>query len=228
MFFPRRCPVCHGIVAPGGGLVCPECKKRLSYVTGPACMKCGKELHSETGEYCLDCRRKEFHYRWGVALLNYDETARGSIAAFKYKNRREYADFYAEEILRRYGKRLRGVKADALIPVPVHPARRRQRGFNQAEVLARRLSPALGVPVRTDLLARVRKTAPQKNLDNRERLSNLSRAFKARRSGSPVRTAILVDDIYTTGSTIEACTRALAQIGVETVYFVTIAIGRGE
>lgn len=227
ILYPRRCPVCHEIVMPKGSLICPECKKKLSYVKQPACKKCGKELSQETGEYCLDCMRRKPQYEWGVSLLNYDKVARDSISAFKYKNRREYADFYAEELLKKYGKRLQGIHGDALVPVPVHPARRRRRGFNQAEVLARRLSAPLGLPVRTDLLIRTRKTLPQKQLNDRERLKNLTQAFRAVRTGRPVRTVILVDDIYTTGSTVEACTAALKGIGIEKVYVISIAIGKG-
>lgn len=227
ILYPRRCPVCHGIVMPKGLLICPDCRKKLSYVKQPACKKCGKELREESLEYCLDCMRKRPQYEWGVALLNYDKAARDSISAFKYKNRREYADFYAEEILKKYGRRLHSAHADALVPVPVHPARRRQRGYNQAEELAKRLAAPLGLPVRTDLLIRTRKTLPQKQLNDKERLHNLSQAFCAVKSGKPVKTVILVDDIYTTGSTIEACTAALKGIGIEKVYFISIAVGKG-
>lgn len=179
-------------------------------------------------------RRRSFES--GVALLNYNEAARRSMAAVKYKNRREYLDFYAEAIAHRYGKWIASLNADALIPVPVHPARLRKRGFNQAEELAVRLSRLTELPVIPDLLIRTRRTAPQKELGPEERLKNLQQAFAVsseyQAPGRPPlapRTipscVILVDDIYTTGSTVEACTRILKQSGVERVYFVTVCIG---
>ena len=107
-------------------------------------------------------------------------------------------------------------------------SRRRERGFNQAEELARRLSGPLGIPVNTSILKRTRKTAPQKSLDSGGRLKNLEQAFTASVLPSGIKNIILVDDIYTTGSTIEACTRALRKAGAEHVYFVTIFIGHGQ
>ena len=120
-----------------------------------------------------------------------------------------------------------------LIPVPVHPARLRKRGFNQAEILADRLGKRLEIPVETKLLWRNRKTVPNKNLTPRERLKNLTAAFSAdpvlaeamRRDG--VRRILIVDDIYTTGATMEACCRVLHHAGFEKAWFFTIGIGHG-
>lgn len=198
-------------------------------------------------EYCPDCARHQRSFDEGVSLLNYNSAARRSMAAIKYKNRREYLDFYAEAIWHRYGKWLEYRRADALVPVPVHPSRLRQRGFNQAEELAKRLSRRLGIPVANDLIIRLRKTAPQKELTPQERLKNLRQAFavsgryskaavlggaeyKGSRGKNAVipRSVILVDDIYTTGSTVEACTRVLKEAGVKHVYCVTICIGNAR
>ena len=230
LIFPRRCPVCGEIVQPEGALICPACIPKLSPVRQPTCKKCGKELFSEADEYCPDCLRHRRTFDCGVALLNYNEATAASVAAVKYRNRREYLDFYAEAIVRRYGKWLSRQKADALIPVPVHPARRRKRGFNQAEELAKRIGALTGLPVQADLLIRTRKTAPQKELNPAERLANLNRAFAvdpSYRGGNASRMprrVILVDDIYTTGSTVEACARALKDAGAQYVSFVAICI----
>ena len=223
--FPRRCPVCGRI--PGEGrLVCPSCLNELSFVSSPVCKKCGKEIISETMEYCLDCTRHRRSFEYGVALMNYNPAASRSMAAIKYKNKREYLDFYAEEAVNRCGKCLRFMEVDFLVPVPVHPARRRKRGFNQAELLAKKLGERLELPVRTDVLQRKKKTEPQKSLSPSERLKNLEQAFEA----APVcaKTILLVDDIYTTGSTVEACTRALLRAGAKKVYFFTVCIGQGQ
>ncbi|MBP3925612.1 MAG: ComF family protein [Clostridium sp.] len=223
--FPRRCPVC-GTIPEEGRAICPSCLSQLSFVSSPVCKKCGKEMETETMEYCLDCTRHKRSFAWGVSLLNYNEAAAHSMAAIKYKNKREYLDFYAEETMKRCKEKLLFMEADVLVPVPVHPARRRQRGFNQAELLAQALSVELKLPVCSDVLRRTKKTEPQKDLTPSERLKNLEEAFEARAICG--RTVLLVDDIYTTGSTIEACTRALLKAGAKKVCFFTLCIGQGQ
>ena len=252
LLFPRRCPVCGQIVLPEGALICAGCVRKLHFIRQPSCKKCGAELISDREEYCPECKRHQRSFESGVALIRYNDAAQKSMAAIKYKNRREYLDFYAEAIVRRYGYFFARHKDAVLVPVPVHPARLRSRGFNQAGELAVRLGRLSGLSVNETMLVRTRKTAPQKELGPEERLRNLRKAFavrEGRSSGllqklvirsSAVRqlsdwhsctalpaTVILVDDIYTTGSTIEACTRVLKGAGVRQVYFVSICIGGG-
>lgn len=226
--FPRRCPVCFQIVVPKGCLICPDCMKKLSWVRRPTCKKCGKEVIGDTIEYCFDCSKGRRSFDYGLALINYDDAARRSMAAIKYKNKREYLDFYSEAMFRKLGKRLLAMNADVLIPVPVHPSRLRTRGFNQAWELAERLSRLLEIPTDSSILKRSKKTAPQKALDPSARLKNLEQAFAVQHIPPRIRSAILIDDIYTTGSTIEACTRVLKAAGVERVYFAAIFIGNGQ
>ena len=99
------------------------------------------------------------------------------MAKIKYGNKREYLDFYGAAMAARFGKAVCRMRADVLVPVPIHPSRRRARGFNQAEVLADEIGRRLGVPVYPNLLVRTKKTAPQKELSAAERLKNLSGAF---------------------------------------------------
>lgn len=207
---------------------------KLHFIQQPSCKKCGTELISDRAEYCPDCLRRQRSFESGVALIRYDTVAQKSIAAVKYKNRREYLDFYAEAIARRYGYFFKCHKDAVLVPVPVHPARLRSRGFNQAGELAVRLGRLTGLLVNERLLVRTKKTAPQKELGPDERLRNLRHAFAvtAEFRQEPAvaklpQTVILADDIYTTGSTIEACARVLKAAGVRQVYFVSICIGGG-
>ena len=136
----------------------------------------------------------------------------------------------AQAALLRLRDRLLSMEAECLVPVPIHPARMRKRGFNQAELLARKLGDGLGLPVRTDLLFRCRNTEPQKELGPQGRLKNLEKAFTAAPAadGPVPERVILVDDIYTTGSTIEACSRALGRAGVKKTYFFALCIGQGR
>lgn len=228
LLYPRRCPVCGLIVAAPEHLIHTACLARLSMVKQPTCKRCGKEVFSEAAEYCFDCTRHRKSFNGGAALLNYNEPARRSLTAVKYNNRREYLDFYAAAMALKFERRISVWQPQVLIPVPVHASRRRQRGFNQAEELARRLGKQWNIAVDTKLLIRNRKTMPQRSLNPRERLENLRAAFEvaaADGAGAIPQTVLLVDDIYTTGSTVEACTRVLKAAGIKQVYVLTICIG---
>lgn len=229
LLFPRRCPVCGEILGDNGSLICRGCVPKLSPVRQPVCKTCGKELISDREEYCTDCRRHQHSFAMGRSLFQYNAAAAKSMAAIKYKNRREYLDFYAQAMAYRYRDQVSRWQPDVMIPIPVHPSRYRSRGFNQAEELARRLTRLWGIPTETGLLLRKKRTVAQKKLTPEERLKNLQKAFAAadKKHRLP-RTVLLIDDIYTTGSTMEACSRVLLAAGVEKVYFLTICIGYGK
>lgn len=226
LLFPRRCPVCGGVAMPKGRLICPACLKQLSFVSSPACMKCGKEIGSREQEYCADCIRRKKSFTRGFALLNYDSRAAVSMAAVKYHNKREYLDFYARAAALRFEKQFRQAGIQVIVPVPVHASRLKTRGFNQAAVLAEKLSAELGIPWE-ELLIRVKKTDPQKSLGSAERLKNLRGAFEAEQEAGKWERVLLVDDIYTTGSTAEICSRALLKTGVKQVFVFAVCIGHG-
>lgn len=202
---------------------------KLVPVKQPTCRKCGKELFSEQAEYCFDCSRHKRSFESGAALFQYNEAAKKSMAAVKYRNKREFLDFYAEAMAYRFSHIVKNWKPDVFIPIPVHPSRLRRRGFNQAEVLAKKLAKKLGdIPVETKLLVRSRKTAPQRDLNPQERLANLQQAFAVDPDRPVPKCVVLIDDIYTTGSTMEACTRVLKAAGVQEVHFLTVCIGSGQ
>lgn len=225
LFFPRHCPVCEQIVLPRGQMICPQCVKKLEPVRQPFCLKCGKELESDLMEFCYDCSRHPRTFERNFALLNYNEAASNSMVSVKYRNRREYLDFYGRALCRKFGSMLVRIRPDILVPIPVHPSRMRVRGFNQAQVLAEIIGEILKIPVYEEVLKRSKKTMPQKELDPRERLRNLEQAFEPGKIPAGVRTVLVVDDIYTTGSTMEACARVLKRMGVEKVYGITICVG---
>lgn len=226
LLYPRRCPICDRAVRPFGSLVCDTCREKPIYIKEPVCMKCGKELEDEEEEYCGDCRRRRHLFDSGRSVFAYKSLA-GSLYRFKYKGRQEYAAYYARCMYERLGGWISQRRPDALIPVPVHASKKRTRGYNQAEVLARELGNIMHIPVDTNLIARVRKTVPMKNLSVSDRQNNLKRAFKICRNDVKLDTIVIIDDIYTTGSTIDAMSYELRRAGIRHVYFVTLAIGRG-
>lgn len=228
LLYPRRCPICHDIVTPRGHLICPDCLKKVPFVQGPTCLCCGKEIASKEIEYCYDCSHHTRSFAGGFALAVYDPVMRESIRRFKNGGRMEYADWYVEAIWQRYGGQLQGLDIDAVVPVPLHRSRRNERGYNQAELLAGRLAKKLRVPVLPKALARTRKTTAQKYLGGRERQKNLEAVFAVGRQSVVGKTILLVDDIYTTGGTAEACTRVLLTAGAQAVYLVNVCIGEND
>lgn len=191
-------------------------------------MHCGKEILEPEMEDCYDCAKRGRSFDGGVALLNYDAAAKKSIQGFKYGGRPEYADFYAEELVKRYGDRLRRWRPQAVFPVPAHKSRERSRGYNQAEVLAERIGERLRLPVWESVLIRKKKTTAQKELNAEARQRNLEQAMEVTGALRGLRRILLVDDIFTTGSTAEACARVLKQAGAEKVYLVSVCIGKNQ
>lgn len=225
LLFPRRCPVCDEIVVPWGAKVCEGCGAQFRRICSPYCMKCGKKLGSEE-EFCKDCAEKEHTYIRGRALYEYDSVVR-SIYRFKYDGRREYAIFFGEDMAVFLGEFIANIKPDALIPVPLHRKRLAQRGYNQAALLAREIGARMGIPVREKYLLRTRNTAPMKKLNPKERQNNLKKAFIIPKNDVKLKTVIVVDDIYTTGSTIDEIARTLLAAGTKRVYFVALSCGAG-
>lgn len=225
LLFPLRCPFCDGIVASFGEKVCGKCADKQRLLTPPYCMKCGKKLQNE-GELCADCREKNHVFARGRALYEY-ESAAGALYRLKYGGRQEYADFFGEEMAFYLGGFIREIRPDALIPIPLHGRRKRRRGYNQAALLARALGRYLDIPVAENCLVRVKNTVPLKRLNPKERQNNLKKAFNIAENDVKLKTVIIVDDIYTTGSTVDEAARTLAACGVEHIYFVTLACGAG-
>lgn len=125
------------------------------------------------------------------------------------------------------GREILSWKPDALVPVPLHPAREKKRGYNQAALLAAELGKQLDIPVLTGFVERTRNTRPQKELEGTKRQNNLKKAFKIVQNDVKLNTIVIIDDIYTTGSTIDAVAQACREAGVKHVYFAALAIGRG-
>ena len=193
---------------------------------GPSCMKCGKPVADEKTEFCYDCSRRRHRFTRGGACLVYDRLMKASIGRFKYHNRREYADFYAQELYAGNRRMLASWEPDVLIPVPIHRNKYRKRGFNQAALVAERLGGLSGIPVDKTWLMRVVDTRPQKELNDAGRRENLKNAFQVAENDVDYKRVVLVDDIYTTGSTVDAACAVLLEAGVENVYFLSVCIGR--
>lgn len=230
LLYPKRCPVCEQI-PPAGQDICPACYGRLSFIQQPYCYSCGKPLSSLEEEFCFDCKKQKKSFTRGFSLAVYNEAARHSLSAIKYHNRRQLIPFYVKETVSRYGSLFLSFHFDAILSVPIHKKRHKKRGFNQAALFASSLGKALHIPVYNEVLIRTINTLPQKTLSPEKRLENLEKAFslhpELKDHPLPFHRVLLVDDIYTTGATMEALTRLLKKAGVKEVYIFSICIGQG-
>ncbi len=227
LIYPRRCPLCGEIREFGKKGICEKCRPDLPWIEPPVCLMCGKMIDDDEDEYCDDCRRIPKNFERCYPAFSYEGKVKDSIYEFKYKNQREHAGFYADAIVKRYGETFANIRFDGIVPVPVHDNRRRKRGYNQAELLANELGKRLEVRVYPGFLERCSDTDPQKELDDVGRMKNLKNAFKIGKNDVKLDTVLLVDDIYTSGATVNACTDVLLANGTVKVYCAVIAIGRG-
>lgn len=226
LLYPPRCVVCDEALVYAGRGVCPECRKKLRYVGGAVCMRCGKPMREQSTVYCEDCRENEHYFLGGRALYTYDSVA-PSIYRFKYAGRQEYGLFFAREIAYYLGDYIREISPDAIVPVPLHPRKERIRGYNQAEVVAKELGRMLDIPVFPKLVRRVEDTKPLKSMGPWERQNSLKKAFILGENGVKLDTTIVIDDVFTTGNTIDAISRVLLEAKSMRIYFITLAIGEG-
>ena len=220
------CAACEEpLLCPTRGPVCDRCWDSILPLTPPLCDRCGDPLPSWRVVSlplagCPRCRRNPRRIDRARAIGAYDGALRAIVHALKYDGRRSLARPLARLMRERGAEMLDG--ADAVVPVPLHPSRRRHRGFNQAGDLARHL----GLPV-SPALRRVRATATQTSLPAGQRHRNMRAAFAATRHAANLAGAVvvLVDDVSTTGATLDACARALKEAGVKEVRALTAARG---
>lgn len=228
ILYPPRCPVCEVVLLPGEGSVCRRCVKHLPYVREPYCMRCGKPLLRHEAELCADCETHPHMFDEGRAVFMYEKGIRLSVNRLKFMNRREYIPFFGECLREVFLRMQKTWMAECIAPVPMHPAKRAVRGFDQAVLLARALSSACSIPLSESLLERIRFTESSKKLGRTERRKNLRGAFRVRPGAVVPRSVILIDDIYTTGTTMDEAASALRRAGADRIYYLTLCIGRGD
>ena len=179
---------------------------------------------ADAGPLCGACRRRPPAFTYARAAVRYEDVAREALHAFKFGGHRALAAPLGDLLVGAVDGRLPAGLPDLLVPVPLHPRRERERGFNQSRLLARRVGRAWGCPVREDVLVRAVATPSQTTLDGAARRANVRRAFRLRRPELVAgRHVLLVDDILTTGATVSECARCLEEAGPRSVGVLTVA-----
>lgn len=241
LVYPPRCPLCETVLPlarkvraedEGGAvrwerpLICDDCREKLPYNSGAVCLRCGTYLEDERTEYCRVCASRERSFRQGMSVFLYQGKLRDSLMRMKFHNHREYTRFYADAMKLASEGFLQRTRPSVIVPVPMHERKRRERGFDQCAILARRFSECTGLPVQTDNVVRVRYTKPQKGLNAQERRNNLKNAFSVRRPQELAGPVLVIDDIYTTGTTMDEMAAVLLENGCGPVCFLTLCCAR--
>lgn len=236
VIFPPSCVHCRAVVdndatldAHGFRHLCMRCAAQLDYVRPPHCTTCGHPFYGVVGgeRMCVKCEGLDPAFREGRTAVLFKGPARALIIELKYHRGLHVLDDMAE-IFRRSPNVMASVRDSALVPVPLHPRKARERGYNQAILLAQTLARAAGGDTRVEpLLHRVVDTGTQTALDRRTRMANLKNAF-ALTPGATLNPAfhyILIDDVFTTGSTLNSCARTLRRAGALNLDVVTFGHG---
>ena len=225
LLYPSACTICSASVG-GEHYLCADCESKLSRIVPPFCTKCSEPFDGAitTTFSCANCAHRALYFDAAVSAYRSRGIARHVILNFKYGKEIHLRHLVASWLIAAFDDpRLRDHRFDAIVPVPLHPARQRERGFNQAALLAERLGPHLDIAVRP-ILQRVRFTTTQTAFDRPERIQNLRHAFRLRKNAD-VRNwrVLLIDDVLTTGSTLSECARVLKENGARSVHAATAA-----
>jgi ComF family protein len=238
VFFPPACVHCGGLVevevngaAGGRGFrhLCSRCARQLEFVRPPHCTTCGHPFFGivEGERICVKCEGLAPEFGQGRTAVLFRGPARSLVIELKYHRGLHVLDDMAE-VFRRAEHVLQLVRGSVLIPVPLHARKARERGYNQALLLAQRLAHVAGADTRVEvLLRRVVDTETQTAFDRRTRIANLKNAFALTRRAAlnPALHYILVDDVFTTGSTLNSCARLLRRAGALSLDVVTFGHG---
>ena len=226
VILPPICHICHSFIPNASTLhICPTCRDLLPLVVSPLCPICGIPFIGAGSDHrCGACLANPPLFDTARAPFLYEGSIRDLIHSFKYSQKTHLRNPLALLTIEGMGVFLTEKKPNLIIPVPLHRSRLRQRGFNQAVLLGRIVSQHLSLPMRTDVLVRTRPTEPQIDLSATERRVNVKGAFAIYKPEQiACKRILLLDDVMTTGSTMNECAKVLKNAGAESVMAVTIA-----
>lgn len=198
---------------------CPDCASSLSVIKDNKCKHCGRIAYSPV-EFCDSCKTQNLDFDRARSLYEYKAPVSTLIQNFKYENKRYLARVLAGEFFNLYKQE--EFAPDIITFVPMHEERLKERGYNQAELLAKELSVIVRVEVK-EVVSKIKETERQANLTFEERIKNLQGSFKVSKEEVKDKKILLIDDVLTTGSTVNAISKLLKQAGAKSVYVLTIA-----
>ncbi len=229
LVYPRNCQLCEQPLAEEDrGAICGGCLARVKFIEPPCCRQCALPFAGQPREtfQCSYCQDLGFSFERAVAACRAEGVVRAAVLGFKYRRQMYFLPHLAEWLVGAAREWIAWDEVDAIVPVPLHPRKRREREFNQAELLTEYLGRVVGVPVVANAVRRVKDTPTQTRLDAEQRRRNLRGAFQVRRGDRIAgRRVVLVDDVFTTGVTLDSCARVLRQAGARGIIALTVARG---
>ena len=199
--------------------LCDDCKSTLPFIEGSLCCKCGHPV-IDSNDYCDNCRFMSYDFDEARAVFEYDDFTKGRILAIKYHNAKYLAKFFARLMLDVINEW--NVSPDILVPVPLTKSRYKERGFNQAELIANELSKLTGIPVITKIISKKSDAKLQKGLTLKERFENMKGVFELdKRYILKFKKVLIIDDVFTTGATASEVSRTLRKAGPDRIYVLT-------
>lgn len=209
----------------GDRYICTDCEKAIRKIVPPICIKCSRPIDlNSPEELCSDCRKHDHIFEMSRSVFVYEGIVKRGIYLFKYYNKPYFYRFFGKCLVDCMKKNdYSGL--ELVVPVPLHRSKLRKRGYNQSELLAKYISKNTDIPF-VDILKRIKKTPKQSQMTKEERRKNLKNAFEVKRSKMEIlkgKSVLLVDDVYTTGSTADECSKTLIKYGASKVYVITIA-----
>jgi ComF family protein len=230
VLFPAPCRICQAPLTAASSIpICLECLASFERLAGPACQCCGRPFLSAVAAQaqeplCHACRRGVYAFDLARSHAAYNDPMMKAITLMKYEQVTRLGNWFAARLAERVAENAEALAADVVVPVPLHPQRQRERGYNQAELIARPLAKLLGLPLRTYLLVRTKPRPAHHRLTRHERWQTVRGAF-ATRTGTQVDKlrVLLIDDVFTTGATLDSCSRTLQQAGAARVMGLTVA-----
>ena len=227
LLYPKRCVACDKVllkIEKEAGL-CRECLKKVKLVGPSYCMTCGTPIANDAKELCGNCEKINHIFIQNRAIFQYTGDMKKAMYRFKYSNKRCYGKVFAMYANRYYGRWIRENKIDAIVPVPMYKKKEKCRGYNQAAVFAKEISALTGIPVADEIVRRDSDTVAMKRLNSLKRKKNLLKAFTLTENVVQFRKVLIVDDIYTTGTTMDEVAKVLKSGGVKELFGMCVCIG---
>jgi ComF family protein len=228
--FPAPCRLCGEMLASASLIpICEECLAQIQPITAPKCASCGLPFVSAVtaqvpDHRCQSCQLEIYGFERARSFAIYNDALGAAVVLLKYEAVARMAAWFAARLERVVREEYSDREFDAVVPVPLHPARQRGRGYNQAELIAKPLARSLGVKLGSYLLVRTKPRPVQRLLTHRERWLSVHGAYETRKGSKVDKLRILlVDDVFTTGATLDSCSRELIKAGAASVCGLTVA-----
>ena len=225
VLFPSKCGICECMLEKEG--LCPDCWSKIRWISKPKCRICGQPFTTEMDlldSVCAQCSSKKPYFDKAISVFVYDDFSKKIILKFKHSDATYLAEMLAKWMFR--AATLEIESSDLIIPVPIHFTKRLKRKYNQSELLAQKISEISGVKYEPRILKKIKQTSPQEGLSGNQRRKNVIGSFGINEKYEHLlknKRILLIDDVFTTGSTVNECAKVLKKHGTKEIFVLTIA-----